>query len=72
MKTRFSEHTNMRSRTAVTEHLYLENHQANFDDVEFLAHGKSDKELLIKESLLVKKFSPRLNLNVQSYPLELF
>ena len=72
METRFKEHCNVRNPTAVTEHLMQNGHEALLSDVEFLATANNDKELLIKESLFVKKLSPALNYNVQSYPLELF
>ena len=40
-------------------------HDVTMDDVRFIANamGKNDKELLIKESLLVKKLSPIMNGN---------
>lgn len=72
MATRFKEHQNPRKTTAVTEHLLRNNHEVQIDNVSFLATGKSDTELLIKESLLVKKLSPPLNAMVSSFPLELF
>lgn len=72
MGTRFKEHRNIKQPTAVTDHLLRNGHDASFDDVEFLATGNTDKELLIKESLLVKKLCPPMNSNVKSYPLELF
>ena len=72
METRFKEHKNPRKVTAVTEHMLVNNHDVSIDDVTFLATGKNDYELLIKESLIVKKLSPPLNTNVSSFPLELF
>ena len=70
--TRFKEHCHPRNPTAVTEHIMSTGHEAMIEDVKILANGKTDKELLIKESLYVKKISPNLNSNVKSYPLELF
>jgi len=58
--------------TAVTEHIIKENHDVNIENVSFLATGKCDNELLIKESLLVKHLSPPLNTNVSSFSMELF
>jgi len=72
MAMRFKEHQNPRKTTAVTEHLLRNNHEVQIDFVSFLATGKSDTELLIKESLLLKKLSPPLNAMVSSFPLELF
>ena len=56
----------------VNDHMLRNSHDVTMDDVRFIAMGKNDKELLIKESLLVKKLSPIMNGNVSSYPLELF
>ena len=58
--------------TAVTEQFMETEHAVLFDNVKILTNGKTDKELLIKESLFVKKLKPNLNNNVASYPLELF
>ena len=69
---RFNEHLDVRKPTAVTEHLMRHNHDIDFNDVEVISTGKSDKELLIKESLCVKKQKPNLNNHVSSFPLELF
>ena len=72
METRLKEHRDPRKPTAVTDHMLRNSHDVTMDDVRFIAMGKNDKELLIKESLLVKKLSPIMNGNVSSYPLELF
>mgnify|MGYP001801514406 FL=1 len=72
METRFKEHMNVRKPTAVTEHMMTYDHPFLFDDVKILANGKSDIELLIKESLTCKKLKPSLNNNAASFPLELF
>ena len=47
-------------------------HRITIDDMNIITYGKNDKELLIKESLVVKNHKPVLNNNVKSYPLELF
>ena len=72
METRLNEHKNFRRPSAITEHLIQSNHDVNIDNVDFLASGSHDTELLIKESLFVKRLRPNLNSNVSSYPLELF
>ena len=69
---RYKEHTDIRKPTAVTEHLSQTNHDVTFDNVKILGRGRTDNELLIKESLIVKKLKPILNNNVTSFPLELF
>ena len=72
MITRFKEHLKPQKPTAITDHILRNNHDVNINDVNFLARGKNDYDLLIKESLLVKRLSPSLNSNVSSFPLELF
>ena len=72
METRLKEHLNVKRPTAVTDHVMRHDHNVSLEDVKFLANGKTDEELLIKESLFVKKLSPPLNRTVKSYPLELF
>ena len=34
-----------------------------------MAYGKTDTELLIKESLIIKQLNPRLNATVKSFPV---
>ena len=72
METRLKEHLNVKRPTAVTDHVMRHDHNVSLEDVKFLANGKTDEELLIKESLFVKKLSPPLNRTVKSFPLELF
>ena len=72
LEKRFKEHKDLRKPTAVTKHLILEDHQISFGDVKVLARGNRDNELLIMESILIKKMKPPLNETVTSYPLELF
>ena len=52
---RYNEHTDIRKPTAVTEHLSQTNHDVTFDKVKILDRGRTDNELLIKESSIVKK-----------------
>ena len=56
----------------MSSHLTSIGHDALFDDVKILAYGKTDTELLIKESLIIKQLNPRLNATVKSFPLEMF
>ena len=72
MEIRFKEHKNFKSPTAVTLHVMEQDHDITIDDMTVIAYGRNDKELLIKESLVVKSQKPVLNNNVKSYPLELF
>ena len=72
METRLKEHLNVKRPTAVTDHVMRHEHEVSLEAVKFLASGKTDDELLIKESLFVKKLSPPLNRTVKSFPLELF
>ena len=70
--TRFNEHRDVKKQSAVSTHMFSTGHDVNFDDVKILARGKTDTELLIKESLLIKQLNPPLNANVKSFPLEMF
>ena len=72
LQTRFYEHFDMRKTSAVKNHVLETNHGVNFENVKVLAQGNSDTELLIKETLLIKKIKPAMNENVTSYPLEMF
>ena len=71
LETRLKEHQNFKIPTAVTLHIMKYEHCITIDDMN-ITYGKNDKELLIKESLVVKNRKPVLNNNVKSYPLELF
>ena len=70
--TRFKEHRDVRKPSAVTEHLMFTGHDVTIDNVKIYGQGKFDRELLIKESLIIKSLKPDLNDNVASFPLELF
>ena len=72
LQTRYSEHLDPRKQSAVKDHVITTGHDFQIDDVKVLATGRFDKELLIKESLIIKSLNPPLNENVSSYPLELF
>ena len=58
--------------STVSSHLTSTGHDILFDDIKILAYGKTDTELLIKESLIIKQLNPRLNATVKSFPLEMF
>ena len=70
--TRFKEHNDPKKTSAVIDHMIKFNHSVLFDDVKVITSGNNDKELLIKESLTVKRMKPIMNNNVKSFPLELF
>ena len=72
IETRFKEHKNFKNPTAVTLHVMEKEHDITLDDMTIITYGSNDKELLIKESLVVKSRKPIMNNNVKSYPLELF
>ena len=60
--------------TAVREHTVQTEHIASLDDFEIIGreNTRNDFKLRIEESLLIKKYRPKLNENVQSTPLMLF
>ena len=60
--------------TAIRQHSLDSQHPASLDDFEIIGREQSrnDFKLKIKESLLIKKYRPKLNENVQSIPLLLF
>jgi len=72
VETRFKEHRNPHKQSAVLEHVLMTGHDVSLDNLKVYANGRHDKELLIKESLIIKDLQPDLNENVASYPLELF
>ena len=82
---RWSEHLNLtplRGRisknkskpTAVRQHTIDTKHTASFEEFEVIGREqtRNDFKLRIKESLLIKKYKPVLNENIQSIPLALF
>ena len=70
--TRYREHCNPERPTAVTRHILDTEHDVSLEDMKVLENGKTDEELYIKESLIIRELKPDLNENVSSYPLELF
>ena len=69
LSTRFTEHRDLKHVSAVSSHLTSTGHDALFDDVKILAYGKTDTELLIEESLVIKQLNAQCNC---SFPLEMF
>ena len=70
--TRYKEHRNVERPTAVTRHLLSTGHDVSLADMKVYEKGKTDEELYIKESLIIRDLKPDLNKTVSSYPLELF
>ncbi len=63
---------NPKQTTAIREHIRICEHSGSFDDFKIASQGKTDFELLIKESLLVGKEQPILNKQIKSFQLALF
>ena len=60
-------------QSAVSDHLRVcDSHNACFDDFDVLASANNNFELELKESLLIHRDKPSLNLNIASRPLYLF
>ena len=60
------------NNTAVLTHLHSCKCKASVDDFSIIGSAKNDYHLRIKESLLIQKDKPVLNVNVNSIPLMLF
>lgn len=60
------------SPSCILSHLSETGHTASIDDFRILSSGNSTSELLVKESLLIRKLNPLLNSNISSVPLSLF
>ena len=58
--------------SAFSDHLLQCNCTIDFDHFDILATDVSKFNLLVKESLLIKRDSPALNRTTKSFPLELF
>ena len=64
---------NEKTTTAVRDHIRETGHKNNFENFKFLSFGQNNLECLIKEKLLIQKFSPPLiNKQVQNFKLSLF
>ena len=81
LHTRVSEHLGISAITgkpssnppmsSIFSHLKTTGHTANFDDFEILSSCSNDCELMIRESLLISKLKPTLNVQGNSIPLNL-
>ena len=58
--------------TVVQNHIENKKHICDFDCFKIVSYARNDFELLIKESLLIKKSKPSLNKQVDSFQLLLF
>ena len=65
---------NKQESTAIHVHTTSTDHPASLEDFVIVGreNTRNDFKLKVKESLLIKKFRPKLNENVQSIPLLLF
>ena len=81
-KVKFGEHLSLSALTgkrvnndkksAVKDHILLNDHVCSFEDFSILAYESNTFKLLIKGSLLVSRDKPLLNKQVKSIPLQLF
>ena len=74
--TRLDDHNpaaNSNQQSDVAKHL-LENHThfINFYEPEILCSAYNFKELLIKETLLIRQLQPYINVDISSFPLYVF
>ena len=58
--------------TTVAKHLHHSNHTASIGDFKTIPKARNDFHTKIKESLLIKKDNPSLNISSHSIPLYLF
>ena len=64
---------NEKSSTAIRDHIRDSGHKNDFESFKLLSFGKNNFECLIKEKLLLQKFSPTLiNKQVKNFKLSLF
>ena len=63
---------NIKTTTAIRDHINTSGHVNNFENFELLSFGKNDFECLVKESILIKKNTPPLNKQVKTFKLSLF
>lgn len=56
----------------INNHILLKSCDTNCDDFSIILNESNVFKLLLKESLLIEKDQPELNINVYSYPFELF
>ena len=60
------------NNTAVLKHIHECKCEASLDDFQIIGSASNDYHLKIKESLLIQKDNPIINLSVKSTPLYLF
>ena len=76
LKIRLDEHNPKKSNhqtTDVVKHLYTyPDHFMGFKNLEILASAFNDRELLIKETLLIQEQQPEINVDNFSTPLYFF
>ena len=58
--------------TEVRKHIHDCGHVSSFDNFEIIGQAGNDFHLRIKESLLIKKWKPSLNIALDTMPLYLF
>ena len=63
---------NVKTTTAIRDHIKDSGHINDFTSFEILNFGKNNLECLIKESVLIKKLNPPLNKQVDYFKLSLF
>ena len=59
-------------QSVVSDHLLECNCSIDFDHFDILAFDANKFRLLIKVSLLIKRYQPRLNKTIKSFPLKIF
>ena len=69
---RFTYNPNNPNNSALLDHFNQTSCQGNLDTFELIGGARNDFHLRIKESLLIKKFKPKLNQSGKSIPLYLF
>ena len=63
---------NMAATTGIRDNIRSSGHLNNFNNFKILNFGKYNLECSIKESLLIEKFSPPLNKQVNNLQLSIF
>jgi hypothetical protein len=58
--------------SSILAHKHMHKHPVSASDFKMLSSGTSERDLLIRESLLISQLNPVLNANIRSTPLELF
>ena len=71
MAKRMEEHGSDR-KSSIYSHAEESGHDFNVENFQVLARGRSDIDISVKESLLIKECNPDLNRNIPYRPLLLF